>query len=165
MYKFILSSLLIFTLVGCASPEKKIKQGKIEIGMSKYAFCYETLSWSGPCEATFMDGFDNKGRGLYYPNLKMEILWAPKPKSFFVFKKVTQPINWANYGKRMYEGNGELDKIFKNKEEAIKYVSTKVSVVNKNDMNFAIKQCKEKGLKQGTEEFADCALKRLKENN
>ena len=38
MYKFILSSLLIFTLVGCASPEKKIKQGKIEIGMSKYAF-------------------------------------------------------------------------------------------------------------------------------
>ena len=86
-------------------------------------------------------------------------------KDYLKYRELTQPINWANYGKRMYEGNGELDKIFNNKEEAIKYVSTKVSVVNKNDMNFAIKQCKEKGLKQGTEEFADCALKNLKENN
>jgi hypothetical protein len=163
MKKFYFFTLLIFILSGCASPEKKLADGKIKIGMKKYSFCHETLSFGGdPCAATFGDGYNNKGRGLYYPRLKMEIIWAPKPKSFFVFKKVTDPINWANYGKYYYEGNGELDKVFTSKEEAIKYVTSKISITNKSTIEWAKKYCEKDGFKPGSEEFADCTLKNIK---
>jgi hypothetical protein len=163
MKKLVLLATLIFLLNACASPEKKITQGKIKIGMPKYSFCYETIGFSGPCSATFGDGYNNKNRGLYYPDLKMEILWAPKPKSFFVFNKVTTPINWANYGKYMYEGNGYLEKIFNSKEEAIKYISSKAELISKDHVYIAKQGCKSEGLTPGTEKFAECSLKRIKE--
>ena len=164
MKNLILLIFFILMLNGCASTEKKVTQGKIKTGMSKYSLCYETLSFSGgPCDPTFGDGYNNTNRGLYYPDLKMEILWAPKPKSFFVFNKVTQPINWARYGKRNFEGNGYLDKIFKSKEEAINYVSGKTDIVGEGFINIAKRECEAKGLTPGTEKFADCSLKRIKE--
>ncbi len=159
MKNFFSLIIVVFLLNGCVGVESNLKKGNIRIGMYKSEFCYVETTLSGPCSATFMEGFNNVSRGLYYPKLKKEIMWAKKPKSFFVFKNVSSPFNYDTFS----VGDGKLEKIFKTKEEAIKYVSSKDSLIKEDYIRIAKQGCKASGLEPGTEEFAECALKRIKE--
>jgi len=147
-------------LNGCVGVESNLKKGNIRIGMTKYEFCYVDTTLSGPCGGTFMDGFNNIAGGMYYPETKKEVMWArKKAETFFVFKDVYKPFNYDN----LKVGDGRLEKMFKSKEEALEYASGKEFAVNKDNLHIAKQGCKQQGLEPGTEEFAECSLKRLKE--
>ena len=151
--------IFVFLLNSCVGVESNLKKGNIFIGMYKYQFCDVDTKLSGPCGGTFMEGFNNVSRGLYFPELKREIMWEKKPKSFFVFENVRTPFNYDTFA----TGNGKLEKIFKTKDEAIKYISSKGSLLKEDFVYIAKQGCKAAGLEPGTEEFAECALKRIKE--
>ena len=159
MKNFFFFIIFVFLLNGCVGVESNLKKGNIYIGMSKDQFCYVDTKLSGPCGGTFMEGFNNISRGLYFPELRREIMWAKKPKSFFVFENVRTPFNYDTFA----TGNGKLEKIFKTKDEAIKYISSKGSLLKEDFVYIAKQGCKAAGLETGTEEFAECALKRIKE--
>ena len=152
--------IFVFLLNSCVGVESNLKKGNIFIGMYKYQFCDVDTKLSGPCGGTFMDGFNNISGGLYYPNIKKELMWARKnAKHFFVFENVTRPFNYDT----LKTGNGRLEKIFETKEEAIQYVSKIAFTINKDDVYIAKQGCKAEGLEPGTEEFGKCSLKRIKE--
>jgi hypothetical protein len=106
-----------------------------------------------------MEGFNNEARGLYYPETKMEIMHDLEKEFFFVFENVNRPYNYDT----LKEGDGTLIKIFKNFDEAKKFASTKEFAIGDNQVQIAKQACKAKGLEPGTEEFAECSLKKLKE--
>ncbi len=160
--KKVLGLIVISLLLnGCVGVESNLKKGNITIGMSKYQFCYVDTTLSGPCGGTFMDGFNNIAGGMYYPETKKEVMWArKKAKTFFVFKDVSQPFNYDTFD----VGDGKLEKMFKSKEEALEYASGKEgSLIDNNKILAAKTYCESKGFTPGTEEFADCSLKKIKE--
>ena len=55
-------------------------------------------------------------------------------------------------------GDGNLIKIFRNLNEAQKYASALKFEIEDDIATIAKNGCKSSGLKEGTEEFADCTL-------
>ena len=82
-----------------------------------------------------------------------------KKNYFFVFENVNSPVNYNT----LKEGDGTLIKIFKNFDEAKKFASTKEFTIGDDKVQIAKQACETKGLEPGTEEFAECSLKKLKE--
>jgi len=160
--KKILELIVISLLLnGCVGVESNLKKGNIYIGMSKIEFCSVDTVLSGPCGGTFMDGFNNISGGMYYPKTKKEVMWArKKAQTYFVFKNVDIPFNYDN----LKVGDGILEKMFKSEEEALEYASGKKgSLIDNNKILAAKTYCESKGFTPGTEEFADCSLKKIKE--
>ena len=162
MKKIIILFFFALILSGCGTTAGKMKKGKIQLGMSKDEFCMATVSFRfsrDPCSGTFMEGFNNTARGIYYPETQMEIMHDLAMEYFFVFNKVSKPFNYDTFK----SGTGYLHKIFKDYEVAKKYAA-------KRDLNFdndiiynSKKGCEAEGLKAGTDEFAECTLKKIKE--
>ena len=161
--KKILSIFVIsFLLYGCGTTASHMEKGNVKIGMTQVEFCLAVNSFrfsKDPCKGSFMEGFNNEARGLYYPETKMEIMHDLEKEFFFVFKNVNRPFNYDT----LKEGDGTLIKIFKNFNEAKKFASTKEFAIGDNQVQIAKQACKAKGLEPGTEEFAECSLKKLKE--
>ena len=76
-----------------------------------------------------------------------------------VFKNVNKAINYREND----TGDGTLIKIFKNLEEAKEFASKKEIILNEDKLQNAKKACKALGFSVGTEEFAECSLKKFKE--
>jgi hypothetical protein len=137
-------------------------KGNVKIGMTKDEFCLAVNSFrfsKDPCKGTFMEGFNNEAKGLYYPETKMEIMHDLEKEFFFVFGDVNTPYNYDT----LKEGDGTLIKILKNFNDAKKFASAKDFAIGDDKIQIAKQACKTKGLEPGTEEFADCSLKKIKE--
>ena len=66
MKKIILLFFFFITL-GCASTSTVMKSDKIKIGTNQVDFCNKFgLFTGGPCASTFMDGYNNGVKGVYY---------------------------------------------------------------------------------------------------
>ena len=162
MKKLLAIVVLGFLLNGCGTTSSHMQKGNVKIGMTKYEFCHAVVSFrfsQDPCSATFMEGFNNQARGLYYPESKMEIMHDLKKEFFFVFKDVDTQFNYDT----LKTGDGTLIKIFKNFDEAKEFSSGKKFVIKDDMIKIAKQACISKGLMPGTEEFADCSLKKIKE--
>ena len=149
-------------LYGCGTTASHMAKGNVKIGMTKDEFCLAVNSFrfsKDPCKGTFMEGFNNEAKGLYYPETKMEIMHDLEKEFFFVFGDVNTPYNYDT----LKEGDGTLIKIFKNFDEAKKFASAKEFAIGDDKIQIAKQACKTKGLEPGTEEFADCSLKKIKE--
>ena len=157
MKKLFLIIILGIFVNGCASTETKVNKNKLNIGMNKEDFCFTQVTM---CIQTMGEAWNNKVRGIYYPDTKKEIAYDKKETTFFVFENVNQSINYREYDDN---GDGTLIKIFGNLEEAKKFASKKELILNENKLQKAKKACKELGFTVGTEEFAECSLKKLKE--
>jgi hypothetical protein len=170
MKKLLWLAFLGLLLSSCATTSPNVTQNKIRIGMSKTEFCYETVSMSAkkdPCTLTYTEMLKSTPRGPYYPDTKMEIMYNLTSETYYVFENVTIQHDWYDPFKsflgRKSKGNGTLAKIFTNYDEAKKFASG-ISFSIKNDKISKAKQdCKDKGLSEGTENFAECVLKKLKE--
>ena len=149
-------------LSACGTTSSNMKKGNIIIGMTKDGFCTAVNSFrfsQDPCKGTFMEGYNNTARGLYYPTTQMEIMHDLKKEYFFIFENVTIPFNYDGLKK----GNGTLVKIFRNFNEAKSYASN-IKFENKEDnIEKAKQECTDLLLKPGTVEFADCNLKKILE--
>jgi hypothetical protein len=153
--------VLSFLLYGCGTTASHMEKGNVKIGMTKEEFCLAVNSFrfsQDPCKSTYK-GWTITARGLYYPETKMEIMHDLKKNYFFVFENVNSPVNYNT----LKEGDGTLIKIFKNFDEAKKFASTKEFTIGDDKVQIAKQACETKGLEPGTEEFAECSLKKLKE--
>jgi hypothetical protein len=157
MKKLFLIIILGLFVNGCASTETKVNKNKLNIGINKEDFCFVQVTM---CIQTMGEAWNNKIRGIYYPDTKKEIAYDKNEKTFFVFENVNQGINYREYDDN---GDGTLIKIFKNLGEAKKFASKKEVILNEDKLQNAKKACKELGFIAGTEEFAECSLKKLKE--
>ena len=157
MKKLFLIIILGLFVNGCASTETKVNNNKLNIGINKEDFCFVQVTM---CIQTMGEAWNNKIRGIYYPDTKKEIAYDKNEKTFFVFENVNQVINYREYDDN---GDGTLIKIFKNLGEAKKFASKKEVILNEDKLQNAKKACKELGFIAGTEEFAECSLKKLKE--
>tara|TARA_B100001964_G_scaffold234455_1_gene293126 strand:- start:676 stop:1173 length:498 start_codon:yes stop_codon:yes gene_type:complete len=162
MKKIIAILVLGLLLNGCGTTASHMAKGNVKIGMTKDEFCLAVNSFrfsKDPCKGTFMEGFNNEARGLYYPETKMEIMHDLEKEFFFVFGDVNTPYNYDT----LKEGDGTLIKILKNFNDAKKFASAKDFAIGDDKIQIAKQACKTKGLEPGTEEFADCSLKKIKE--
>ena len=162
MKKIIAILVLGLLLNGCGTTASHMAKGNVNIGMTKDEFCLAVNSFrfsKDPCKGTFMEGFNNEARGLYYPETKMEIMHDLEKEFFFVFGDVNTPYNYDT----LKEGDGTLIKILKNFNDAKKFASAKDFAIGDDKIQIAKQACKTKGLEPGTEEFADCSLKKIKE--
>ena len=159
MKKLFLIIILGIFVNGCASTETKIEKNKITIGMSKEDFCFNMAIHT--CFQTMGEAYSNKVRGIYYPDTKKEVVYDKNRITFFVFENVNEGIN---YRELKENGDGTLIKIFRNLEEAKKFASKKEVILNEDKLQNAKQACKELGFTPGTEEFAECSLKQLKDN-
>ena len=158
-------------LNGCATTSSDVIQNKIFIGMSKTEFCYEAMSMSAKkdsCRLTFSEMKKSTPRGPYYPDTKMEIMYNLTLETYYVFENVTIQHDWYDPYKKGFlntksKGNGTLAKIFTNYDEAKKFASGVSFSIKTDKISKAKKDCKSKGLSEGTESFAECVLKKLKE--
>ena len=92
--------------------------------MNKEDFCFTQVTM---CIQTMGEAWNNKVRGIYYPDTKKEIAYDKKEKTFFVFENVNQGINYREYDDN---GDGTLIKIFKNLGEAKKFASKKEVILS-----------------------------------
>jgi hypothetical protein len=162
MKKIIAILVLGLLLNGCGTTASHMAKGNVKIGMTKDEFCLAVNSFrfsKDPCKGTFMEGFNNEAKGLYYPETKMEIMHDLEKEFFFVFGDVNTPYNYDT----LKEGDGTLIKILKNFNDAKKFASAKDFAIGDDKIQIAKQACKTKGLEPGTEEFADCSLKKIKE--
>jgi len=162
MKKIIAILVLGLLLNGCGTTASHMAKGNVKIGMTKDEFCLAVNSFrfsKDPCKGTFMEGFNNEAKGLYYPETKMEIMHDLEKEFFFVFGDVNTPYNYNT----LKEGDGTLIKILKNFNDAKKFASAKDFAIGDDKIQIAKQACKTKGLEPGTEEFADCSLKKIKE--
>ena len=162
MKKVIGIIILGLLLNGCGTTASHMAKGNVKIGMTKDEFCRAVNSFrfsKDPCKGTFMEGFNNEAKGLYYPETKMEIMHDLEKEFFFVFGDVNTPYNYDT----LKEGDGTLIKILKNFNDAKKFASAKDFAIGDDKIQIAKQACKTKGLEPGTEEFADCSLKKIKE--
>jgi hypothetical protein len=140
-----------------------MKAGAAKIGMTKKEFCLEfnTLRLSqDPCKGPIFKS-PYKTLGLYFPETKMEIAHDAKLKYFFVFENVTTPIDRFN----VLDGDGTLIKIFNNFEEAKDFAAGAKYSIGTDKVKKAKEACKNLGFNPGSEEFAKCSLKKLKEQS
>jgi len=138
-------------------------KGAAKIGMTKEEFCFEfnTLKFKqDPCKAPIFSSL-SETLGLYYPDTKMEIAHDSRAEVFFVFENVNTPINRV----KVTDGDGTLVKIFYNFEEAKKFASGATFSIEKDKVQMAKQACSDLGFEAGTEEFAECSLKKLKEQS
>ena len=170
MNKFLGIAVLCLLLSGCATTSPDVTQNKIRIGMSKSDFCYEAGSMSAkkdPCRLTYTEMLNNKPRGPYYPDTKMEIMYNLTSETYYVFENVTIQHDWYKPFKGVLsiktKGNGTLAKIFNNYDEAKKFASGLNFSIRTDKISQAKQDCKDEGLTEGTESFAECTLKKLKE--
>ena len=170
MNKFLGIAVLCLLLSGCATTSPDVTQNKIRIGMSKSDFCYEAGSMSAkkdPCRLTYTEMLNNKPRGPYYPDTKMEIMYNLTSETYYVFENVTIQHDWYKPFKGVLsiktKGNGTLAKIFNNYDEAKKFASGLNFSIKTDKISQAKQDCKDEGLTEGTESFAECTLKKLKE--
>ena len=164
MKKVIGIIILGLLLNGCGTTSSNLEKGNIQIGMSKKEFCYQATSLNAKkntCSLTWKEMYDKKPRGAYYPETKMEILHDLMMESFFVFENVTIPHDW--YDAWNDKGDGTLVKIFKDLDEAKNFASGANFSIGTDKVQKAKQACINLGLVTGTEEFAECALKKLKE--
>ena len=162
MKKILLITFLGLILNGCGTTSSHVEKGSVKIGMSKDDFCVQVNSFrfaEDPCKMTFKEGYNLKARGMYYPQTKMEIMHDLKKEYFFVFENVSVPFNYAT----LDEGNGSLVQIFKNFDKAKSYASNIKFEIEENIPDKAKKLCKDLSIEIGTEEFADCTLKKILE--
>ena len=145
-------------LSGCGTTQTKVEKNKITIGMSKEDFCF--VSPIHMCFQTMGESYNNKVRGIFYPDTKMEIVYGKKKIYFFVFENVNKGINYRDLD---INGDGTIVKIFRNLDEAKDFASTKKFEIEGNKIQKAKKACKDLGFEPGTEVFAECSLKKLKE--
>ena len=157
---FILIFISIF-LNSCATTSQNVSSGDIKIGMSKDDFCTASVTFrSGedPCNKPLFS-LSLEAPGIYYPSTKMEIMHSTKKDYFFVFQNVNTPFDYTTFK----EGDGFLKKIFKNFDEAKKFASGgNKLLIKQNNIDKAKQICSQKGMVNGTEEFADCSLSELK---
>ena len=176
MNKFTIILISILLLTGCASTSttttssSKSNQNKITIGMNKSDFCYKAGSMSAKkdaCRLTYSEMLNSKPRGAYYPDTKMEIMHNLTTEKYYVFENVTIPHDWYDPFKGILivktKGNGTLIKIFNNFDEAKKFASGIDYSIKNDKISQAKKYCKDQGLAEGTESFAECTLKKLKD--
>ncbi|MDA7556480.1 hypothetical protein N8729_00810 [Candidatus Pelagibacter sp.] len=173
MNKYILILITILFLSGCETTSSKsvnYKQDKIYIGMNKSDFCYEAGSMNAkkdPCRLTYSEMLNSKPRGAYYPDTKMEIMHNLTTEKYYVFENVTIQHDWYKPFKGVLsiktKGNGNLIKIFNNYDDAKKFASGVNYSIKKDKISEAKKYCKDQGLTEGTESFAECSLKKLKD--
>ena len=170
MNKFLGIAVLCLLLNGCATTSPDVTQNKIRIGMSKTEFCNEAMSMSAKkdaCRLTFTEMMENTPRGPYYPDTKMEIMYNLTSETYYVFENVTIQHDWYKPYKSAWssktKGNGTLAKIFTNYDEAKKFASGVSFSIKTNKFSKAKQDCKDEGLTEGTESFAECTLKKLKE--
>jgi len=153
-------------LNGCSTTSANLEKGNIQIGMTKQEFCDAVNSLNfkqNPCALTWSERYNKKPRGVYYPETKMEIMHDLMMESFFVFENVTIPHDYdASWDDKT---NGTLVKIFKNLNEAENFASGKKFSVGTDKVQQAKQACKDLGFESGTEEFAECSLKKLKEQS
>jgi hypothetical protein len=167
--------ILGLLLSGCATTSSNLEKGNIQIGMSKKEFCYQATSLNAKkntCSLTWKEMYDKKPRGIYYPETNMEIMHDFYMESFFVFENVTIPYDWFDpyesawvSGPEDIKGDGTLVKIFKNFDEAKNFASGKEFSVGTDKVQQAKQACENLGFETGTEEFAECSLKKLKEQS
>ena len=151
-------------LNGCSTTSANLEKGNIQIGMTKQEFCDAVNSLNfkqNPCALTWSERYNKKPRGVYYPETKMEIMHDLMMESFFVFENVTIPHDW--YDAWNDKGDGTLVKIFKDLDEAKNFASGANFSIGTDKVQKAKQACINLGLVTGTEEFAECALKKLKE--
>ena len=157
MKRLIFIFVIGLILYGCGTTASKMEKGDVvNIGMSKEEFCIAVLSMRAakdPC--TSGSYMSVKASGLYYPDTKMEIMHDSDKEYFFVFKDVNTPFNYKDWSKK---GDGNLIKIFRNLNEAQKYASALKFEIEDDIATIAKNGCKSSGLKEGTEDFADCTL-------
>jgi len=152
--------ILGLLLSGCGTTQTKVEKNKITIGMSKEDFCF--VSPIHVCFQTMGEAYNNKVRGIFYPDSKMEIVYGKKKKYFFVFENVNKGINYRDLD---INGDGTLVKIFKSLDEAKEFASVKAFAVEGDKIQQAKQACKNLGFDPGTEAFAECSLKKLKEQS
>ena len=165
MKKLLTFLLVILLLPGCSTTSSNMDSGNIKIGMSKKDFCIQMSTFSfknSPCFSAL--GFSRESlevlNGIYYPETKKEIMHdSNKKKYFFVFQNVNTPFNYRT----LKEGDGTLEKIFKNFDDAKVFASQKSFLVNDKMIEKHMKACKDMGLLINTEEIANCVLKKLEE--
>jgi len=154
--------ILGLLLNGCSTTSSNMEKGKIKIGMTKYEFCLAVNSFKfsqDPCKGTFMEGYNNEARGIYYPKTKREIMHDLKKEYFFVFENVNRPFDYST----LKEGDGTIVKIFRNFDEAKTYASNIDFEIKEDNAQKAKQECTDLLLKPDTEEFADCTLKKILE--
>ena len=173
MNKYSVILIIFLFLSGCETTSSKsvnYKQNKIYIGMNKSDFCYEAGSMNAkkdPCRLTYSEMLNSKPRGAYYPDTKMEIMHDLTTEKYYVFENVTIPHDWYDPFKGILivktKGNGTLIKIFNNYDEAKKFASGINYSIKNDKISQAKKHCKDQGFAEGTESFAECTLKKLKD--
>jgi len=170
MKKLLWLIVLGLLLNSCASTSPNVVQNKIRIGMNKTEFCWEKGSMSAKkdaCRLTYTEMLKSKPRGPYYPDTKMEIMYNLTSETYYVFENVTTQHDWYDPYKGFLgtksKGNGTLAKIFTNYDEAKKFAGGVSFSIKIDKISKAKQDCKCKGLSEGTENFAECVLKKLKE--
>jgi hypothetical protein len=169
MKKIILILISIILLSGCATTSPDMAKDKVKIGMTKTEFCLATFSLNSkkdPCMLSYGEMLNSKPRGVYYPDTKMEIMHNLTSEKYYVFENVTIQHDWYKPYKSILssetKGNGTLVKIFNNYDDAKKFASGINFSIKKDKISEAKKYCKDQGLTEGTESFAECTLKKLK---
>ena len=160
MKKSLLVILSFFILSGCATTSEQVKNKEVRIGMNKKDFCIAVYTFNPkkwPCSSGSYLSFE--ATGAYYPDTKMEIMHDSYKKYFFVFEEVDTPFNYENWN----EGNGRLIKIFKDYNNAKKFASELNFEIEEDIAVIAKNGCRTSGLKEGTDEFADCSLNAILE--
>jgi hypothetical protein len=150
-------------LNGCGTTASHMEKGNVKIGMNKKEFCIQVNSFrfsQDPCAQPLFSSL-NKVPGVYYPETKMEIMHDSKKQYFFVFENVNVPYDYYN----LEYGDGTLAKIFRNFEEAKVFASGRKYSIGSDKVQKAKQACSDLGFEAGTEEFAECSLKKLKEQS
>lgn len=162
--------ILALFLNGCATTSPDVKKNKIRIGMSKIDFCLSAgfvTAKNDVCRLTYSEMIKSTPRGPYYPDTKMEIMYNLTSETYYVFENVTIPHDWYDPYTSILglktKGNGTLAKVFTNYDEAKKFASGLDFSIKTDKISKSKKDCIDEGLSEGTENFAECVLKKLKE--
>ena len=156
MKKIILLFFFFITL-GCALTSTVMKSDKIKIGTNQVDFCNKFgLFTGGPCASTFMDGYNNVVKGVYYPETGKEIMHDADKKYFFVFD--SNLTGGFNYNTLNASYKNELIGVFTDFEMAKDFAGGKKFGMTGQEVDFQIKNCEKQGFKKGTMEHLDCAL-------
>ena len=158
----LIASLILFFLIlsGCATTSQQVENSAVKVGMNKDDFCQAVYAFNPkkwPCSSGSY--LSSKAIGAYYPETKMEIMHDSLKTHYFVFKDVNTPFNYENWN----VGDGTLIKIFKSFDNAKKYASELDFEIEEDIAIIAKNGCKSSGLKEGTDEFADCSLNAILE--
>jgi len=162
MRKFSGIVFICIFLSACGTTSSNMKKGKVKIGMSKEDFCLAVSSFrfsQDPCSGTFMEGYNNTARGMYYPVTKNEIMHDLKKEYFFIFENVNTPFNYRSFK----AGDGTLVRIFQNYDKAKSFASNIKFELKNENIKIAKQKCKDLFAKPETQEFADCTLKQILE--